>query len=208
MGRNQAEYKLHHIKIEGDNGILTAYTKKGKAVVSIFDANDVDKLTAFEKWRAVWQTKFDCQVIESKVFKDGRAIRTTMAAAILGCSPHAPIRHLNGDMLDHRRSNLDIYDVKAEPNAYMQIEAGIALILKDRYGRVVGEATIDPADLDLVIHRNHVWLKKRRPSGQPYVVNQNGLLLAHLLLGVSEGFVRYKNKNPLDNRRKNIHLEH
>lgn len=206
MRQNKRGHRQHHVDIQGDIGKLTAYTKKAKPVEAIFDAADLDKIEVFKNWRAVWQTDFDSQVIESKDFKDKRAIRTPVASAILGCSPNAPIRHLNGDRLDNRRSNLEIYDVTAQPNAYNQVEGRLLVILKDRYARVVGEAIIDDDDLDRVIGSGHVWLKKRHPDGQPYVVNRDGLLLAHFLLGVCEGVVSYQNKNPLDNTRANIKL--
>jgi len=206
MRRNKIEHQPHQIEIEGNIGKLTAYTKKGKPVVAIFDATDIDKIRAFKNWRAVWNTEFDCPVIESKDFKDGRATRTPVGAAILECSPNAPIRHINVDFLDNRRSNLEIYDVKAQPNEYA-IGNRVGMILKDRYGYAIGVCDFDKVDLDLVINSGHVWFKKQRPTGQPYIVNQDGLLLAHLLLGVNEGFVSYENKNPLDNRRKNIKID-
>jgi len=201
----KAKYRPHHIELEGDIGKLTAYTKKGKPVVAIFDAVDLDKITAFKNWRAIWYAPLDCPLIESKDFKDGRAIRIPVAAAILQCSPNAPIRHFNVNILDNRRSNLEIYDVRAQPNEYY-IGKRVAMVLKDRYGRQVGTCAFDNEDLDLVINSGHVWLKKMRPSGQPYVVNTEGLLLAHLILGVDEGFVTYVNQDPLNNQRKNIKI--
>ena len=206
MPRNKIEHQPHQIEIEGSIGKLIAYTKKGKPIVATFDAVDIDKINAFKNWRAVWNAEFDCPVIESKDFKDGRATRTPVGAAILACSPNAPIRHINVDFLDNRRSNLEIYDVKAQPNEYSSDKC-VAILLKDRCGYVIGNCCVDNEDLDLVINSGHIWFKKRRSSGQPYVVNQDGLLLAHLLLGVNEGFVIYENKNPLDNRRKNIKID-
>ena len=205
MGRNKIEHLPHNIKLDGEIGKLTAYTKKGKPVIAIFDATDLPKITAFKNWRAVWNSDFDSQVIESKDFLNGHAVRTPVAAAILGCSPNAPIQHLNADILDNRQSNLAIYDVKAHPNEYF-VDEQVVMILKDRYGRQVGTCYFDIDDLDLVINHGHVWLKKSRPSGQPYVVNTDGILLAHLILGVEKGFVIYINKNPLDNQRKNLQL--
>jgi len=123
----------------------------------------------------------------------------------LQCSPNAPIRHFNVNILDNRRANLEIYDVKAQPNEYY-MDKRVGMILKDRYGRAVGTCGFDNEDLDLVINSGHVWLKKTRPTGQPYVVNTEGLLLAHLILGVDDGIVTYINKNPLDNSRKNIKI--
>jgi len=205
--RSKVEHKPHHIEIEGNIGKLIAYTKKAKPVVAIFDATDIDKISTFNNWRAIWHTDFDCQMIESKDFNDGRVIRTPVASAILGCSPNAPIHHINGDILDNRHANLEIYHVKAQPNEYKTVETGISVILKDRYGRVVGDFLIDTADLDQVVNSGHVWLKKRRASGQPYVVCTDGLLLAYFLFSVKSGFVVYKNKNPLDNRRENIKID-
>jgi len=203
--KKKLKHQPHHVEIEGDIGKLTAYTKKGKPVVAIFDAADLDKITVFKNWRAVWCAPLDQQQIESKDFNDGRAIRTPVAAAILECSPNAPIRHINVDILDNRRINLEIYDVKAQPNEY-QLDKSVAMVLKDRYGRQVGTCEFDNKDLNLVINSGHVWMKKTRPTGQPYVVSTEGLLLAHLILGVDEGFVTYINKNPLDNRRNNIKI--
>lgn len=207
MSRGKITHKPHQIQIEGDVGKLIAYTKKEKPVVAIFDAVHIDKINAFKNWRAVWQNELDCQLVESKDFKDGHAIKTPVAAAILECSPNAPIRHLNGDILDNRCANLEIFDVKAQANDYRKIEAGIAVILKNRSGRVVGETLIDSEDFDLVVNSGHIWFKKQRFNGQPYVVNQDGRLLAHLLLNINAGYVAYKNKNPLDNRRANIKFE-
>ena len=204
MGRKKGVHKPY--KLDKTTCKLTAYTKKGKPVVAIFDGIDIDKITAFKNWRSVWHTDFDCHIIESKDYKDGLAIRTPVAAAILGCSPNAPIRHVNGDVLDNRRCNLEIYDVSAQPNEKKKVKAGISVILKDRYGRSVGEFLIDDADASLVVNSGHVWLKKRRANGQPYVVSTDGRLLAHFLLGVSDGNISYKNKNPLDNRRENIKI--
>ena len=207
MGRKKNEYKPHQIEMNHPTATLIAYNKKGKAVTALFDSNDLERIERFKNWRAVWHTDFDCAYIESKDFKDGRAIRTSVAAAVLNCSTNAPIRHLNKNVLDNRRANLEIYNLLAQPNDYVEVEGGMAIILKDRYGRKVGEALIDPTDLDLVIHRGNVWFKKRRSNGQPYILNQNGRLLAHLLLNSDNGIVIYENKNPLDNRRKNIRMD-
>jgi len=104
-----------------------------------------------------------------------------------------------------RRANLAIYDVKAQPNEYTRDHA-TKMLLKNRRGEVVGVCLVDNADFDIVINRKHIWFKKKRANGQPYVINQAGLLLAHLLLGVDQGIVDYKNKNPLDNRRENLKI--
>jgi len=204
--KRKNEHLPHEIAIDGEVGKLTAYTKKRKPVVATFDAMDRPLLEKFHHWRAVWSNEFDCQLVESKDLNDEHAVRTPVAAAILGCSPNAPIRHLNGDILDNRRTNLEIYDVKTQPNEYVVNDGWVEMILKDRYGRPVGTCYFDQDDLNLVTD-GHIWRKKSRPTGQPYVVNTEGRLLAYLLLGVDDGFVTYINKNPLDNSRKNLRLE-
>lgn len=205
--RKKNKHLPHEIVIDGEIGRLTAYTKKGKPVVAIFDTVDLPKIAAFQNWRAVWCAPLDCPMIESKAFINGRAVRTPVAAAILECSPNAPIRHFNVNILDNRRANLEIYDVKAQPNEHYVGEERVAMVLKDRYGRQVGSCFFDKDDLDLVINSGHVWLKKSRRCGQPYIISTEGILLAHLILGVEAGFVTYLNKNPLDNRRENVKLE-
>ena len=204
--KRKNEHLPHEIEIDGEIGRLTAYTKKGKPVVALFDATDLPKIEVFHNWRAVWSNEFDCQLVESKDMNDGHAVRTSVAAAILVCSPNAPIRHFDGDILNNKRANLEIYDVKVQPNEYYITNARVDMILKDRYGRQVGICHFDKEDLDLVINHGFVWLKKYHSTGQPYVVSTEGRLLAHLLLGVEDGFVTYLNKNPLDNCRQNLEL--
>jgi len=129
-----------------------------------------------------------------------------VASVILGCSPNAPVRHINGDVLDNRRANLEIYD-RHVPNEYKVIDADTtAIYLKDRYGRVVGEALITQGDIDKVVRAGYTWMMMKRASGQPYVASGD-LLLAHHLLGCDPAaFITYVNKNPLDNRRGNIEI--
>jgi len=202
--RKQMTHQPHHIQIEGTTGTLTAYNKKDKPVVATFDAVDLPLIEKYPQWRSVWHSEFDCPVIESKNFNDGHATRTPLAAAILDCSPNAPIQHLNGDLLDVRRENLAIFDLKNTPNLYTITDNIATLTLKNRYGVVTGDAIIDKDKLEHVIKDGAVWLLKKRPSGQPFVVNTKGVLLAHYLLDVESGFIVYGNKNPLDNRMTNI----
>jgi len=206
MRKKKINHKKHQLEINDKTSKLIAYTKKETAVIATFDTADLEKVEAFENWRAVWSSEFDCAVIESKDFENGYAKRTPIAAAILSCSVNAPIRHINGDKLDNRRENLEIYDLSLNPNEF-KLENDVAtIILKDRYGRIIDEAIVDLDVVDEIILKRGVWVKKKRANGQPYVVNPDGILLAHAILDVLEGFVIYENKNPLDNRRKNIKI--
>lgn len=202
----KATHKPHQIDITGDIAKLTAYNKKGNPVVALFDAADIEKVRTFANWRAVWDSKFDTAVIESKDFANKHAVRTPVAAAIMQCSPNAPIHYINGNVLDNRQSNLKIYDLKSEKNEFTVMDDIATVVTKNRCGVVTGEFLIDRTDLDLVVNQNHIWLKKRRSSGQPYVVNIDGLLLGHYLFGDETGIIAYKNLDPLDNRRENISL--
>ena len=205
--KKSIKHKAHQIKLLEDYGQLIAYTKKEKPVVAIFYLNDLPKLKKHQAWRAVFSTEFNCAIIESKSYQNGRAIRTPVASAILNCSPNAPIRHLNGDVLDNRRKNLEIFDRTAKLNDY-EIQGDSAKIqLLSRYGQLEGFAIIDAEDLSSVIMDKRTWMKKRRPCGQPFVIDQSGRLLAHQVLNITDGFMLYKNKNPLDNRKSNLILQ-
>jgi len=212
MAKRKIEFKAHHFEMDGDVVRLVAYSTKGVAVRAIVDMADLEMVKRVSSWRAVWNTDFDSYIVLSKtaIKKDGRTVvrKDTVASIVLGCSPNAPIRHLNGDVLDNRRANLAIYD-RHVPNDYEVIDADTAFVyLKDRYGRTVSKALITSTDVDKVIRSGYTWVMKRRASGQPYVVNLNDdLLLAHHLLACdAKMFINYVNKNPLDNRRTNIEI--
>jgi len=206
MSKN-IKHQQHTIRIDEEFAYLTAYTKKKKPVEAIIDVADLKNIKKYDNWRAVWSTEHDSAIIEHKKYEKNHATRLSLASIILSCSPNAPIRHKNGNLLDNRRQNLEIFDLKNHPNEIITHDDTVEIKLKDRYGKIVGSTIIDKSDQEKILNNNEIWIKKKRSSGQPYVVNLKNELLSHKILGVVSGYVLYLNKNPLDNRRNNIRIE-
>ena len=194
---------------------ITAYSKKGKSVTAIFDKDDLNTVQAIESWYAQWDKDFNCYLIQSKTSKivngQVKAQKTTLSATILGVSPNAPIHHINGDLLDNRKSNLEIFD-RTKPNDYLELEDGtVAIQLKNRYGYVVAKTLISKNDLQPLINTEYVWILQKKANGQPYVsthAKSDRIYLDQYLTKCPEGFyVHHINKNPLDNRRENLEIK-
>ena len=207
MALKEKEIKPHHIDIVGHEVHLTAHTKKGKSAQAVFDVTCLDKVKAHAHWRAVFSTEFNTFIIETKSFDGKHAKRLPLSAVILGCSPNAPIHHKDGDLLNCRLANLSQFKRNEQVNDF-DIHAPYAtILLKNRYGYVESKTVVDEKNVEKLVTLAHVWRQKKRPNGQPYVVDGEGRLLAHVILGVTEGNVLYKNKNPLDNRLENLLLD-
>ena len=194
---------------------LTVFNKKGKSFTAQFDVEDLDKVQSYSHWYAQWNKDFNDYMVEtkSKIDQNGktRYIKSTLQSVILGTSKNAPIRHLNRDLLDNRKCNLEIYN-RQQINDYEQLENGdVAIHLKDRDGNIVNKALISKEDLDQVVTENYTWISKKKPNGQPYVLThtpEGPLYLDTYLTNCSSGFYVYHiNKNPLDNRRHNLEIK-
>ena len=201
--------------IVGDVVNLTVFNKKGKSFVAQFDLEDLEKVKNYSYWYAQWHKDFNCYIIETKtkINQNGkvRYLKPTLQSVVLGTSKNAPIRHINGDLLDNRKSNLEIYN-RQQINSYERLDNGdIAIHLKDRYGNIVNKALISAEDLAGVVNEQYTWISKKQPNGQPYVLAHTPsgpLYLDAFLAKPQSGFYVYHiNKNPLDNRRQNLELK-
>lgn len=127
---------------------------------------------------------------------------------ILDVDTKAPVRHCNGDYLDNRKANLEIYN-KNSVNEYEEIdEKTIAVILKDRYGKEKARTIIDKEDLDRVINNGYTWVYSNKEF-QPYAVAntpQGKIYLNKYVLSISEDDTNHINLNTLDNRKSNLEV--
>ncbi len=205
----------NHYEIDNDVVKLTVFNKKGKSFTALFDLEDLEKVKSTGIWYAQWNKDFNNYMIQTSVedIQKGkkRFIKPTLQSTVLQCSPNAPIRHLNGDLLDNRKVNLEIYN-RRQINEYEILDNNvIAIHLKDRYGNLVNKALISAEDLDHVINETYTWVCQKRANGQPYAIahtKAGRVYLDTYLTNCQPGFrVYHINKNPLDNRRQNLEIK-
>ena len=210
------DYKTvpNQFNIENEVIKMTILNKKGKELTALFDLEDLDKVKHFGNWFAEWNKDFNqylAQAVTEEMVKGKLKYKKySLQSVILGTSPNAPIRHLNGDVLDNRKTNLEIYN-RFQPNEYEILENDvIAVFLKDRYGNVEATALISAEDFNRVITSDYTWICQKRSNGQPYAIAHTPagrIYLDSFLTDCQKGYrVAHLNKNPLDNRRQNLNV--
>ena len=130
-----------------------------------------------------------------------------MQSFILEVHPKAPVRHINGDTLDNRKCNLEVYDQNTI-NSYEELdEDSVAVILRDRYGKEKSRTIIDKEDVNRVINNGYAWVLFKKDT-EPYAVaNTPGgkIYLNRFIMGTTEDMVTHPiNLNTLDNRKANL----
>ncbi|WP_298844333.1 hypothetical protein [Clostridium sp.] len=130
-----------------------------------------------------------------------------MQSFILNVHPKAPVRHINGDTLDNRKSNLEVYDQNTM-NSYEGIdEESVAVILRDRYGKEKARTIIDKEDLNRVINNGYTWVLFKKDT-EPYAVAntpEGKIYLNRFIMSTTEDMITHPiNLNTLDNRKANL----
>ena len=130
-----------------------------------------------------------------------------MQSFILDVHPKAPVRHINGDTLDNRKSNLEVYDQNTM-NSYEGIdEESVAVILRDRYGKEKARTIIDKEDLNRVINNGYTWVLFKKDT-EPYAVAntpEGKIYLNRFIMSTTEDMITHPiNLNTLDNRKANL----
>ncbi|MCB2306419.1 hypothetical protein LGL08_09135 [Clostridium estertheticum] len=130
-----------------------------------------------------------------------------MQSFILEVHPKAPVRHINGDTLDNRKSNLEVYDQNTM-NSYEGIdEESVAVILRDRYGKEKARTIIDKEDLNRVINNGYTWVLFKKDT-EPYAVAntpEGKIYLNRFIMSTTEDMITHPiNLNTLDNRKANL----
>lgn len=198
-------------EIDGDTTLITILTKKNKELVAKIDTKNLEKVQEMGTWFGEWNKDFNSYLAQNlTITKNGKKIKSTkinLQSLILGTNNDAPIKHINGDVLDNRRCNLEIVDKNAK-NDYEEVDENtIAVILRDRYARVQAKALISKADLDRVVNDDYTWTYFKG-SKQPKVIAhtpQGKIYLDTYLMNPSETMrTHHINLNPLDNRRSNL----
>lgn len=198
-------------EIQGDVALITVLKKNGSELVAKIDATDLEKVKNVGTWFAEWHKDFNSYLVQSisktKTNKKSKPLKQNLQSVVLDTNPKAPIKHINGDTLDNRKSNLQIVERNTK-NDYEEVDENtIAIILKDKLGNSSSKALISKEDLDKVITDEFSWVEYKKRDNVYVVANTpNGrIYLDKMLMNPSnEEKVHHINLNPLDCRRNNM----
>ena len=125
-------------------------------------------------------------------------------------NPKAPIKHLNGDTLDNRKCNLELYNRALKNDCEKVDHETMAIILRDKYGNPKHKALISMSDVNNVVRDGYNWVVYHKGAEMMVVANTKDgrIRLDEFLMEPEEGMkVHHINLNPLDNRRKNLEVK-
>ncbi|MEG1483161.1 hypothetical protein [Clostridium sp.] len=192
---------------------MTILKKDGTPLVAKIDAIDLEKVQNVGTWFAEWHKDFNSYLVQNisltKVNKKSKPLKQSLQTVVMDTTATTPVRHINGDTLDNRRCNLEVFR-RTDLNEIEEVDENtIAIILKDKYGNVNSKALISIEDLNHVITNEYTWVNNK-VNGEACVIanTPNGRIhLDRILMNPDENkTVHHINLNPLDNRRENLEL--
>lgn len=207
------ETKGNEYEIDGKVAYLKLHKKDGTTINATIDAEDLTRVLEKGTWFAQWHKDFNNYLVltvSEQYVGDKKYIeKQTIQSFLMNVHTKAPIRHLNGETLDNRKCNLELYK-QDKTNDFQEVDAEtIAIILRDKYGKENAKTLIDKEDLDRVMNTGYCWVC-HKINGEPYAVaNTPGgrVFLNRYIMQTPENKVTHAiNLNTLDNRKAN--LEH
>lgn len=181
--------------------------KNGSTVDAKIDAEDLQRVLDSGTWFAEWHKDYNSYLVMNYINADKRKEKQSLQSFILDVDPRTPIRHLNGDTLDNRKANLEIYN-KNSYNDYKELDEETAeVMLMDSHGRNASKTIIDKADLYRVINNGYPWVYYK-VNDKPYAVANTPagrLYLDRFIMATPKDMiVQHVNLNTLDNRKVNL----
>lgn len=203
-------YKTFENKFDVKENIayVTVLKKDGSELAFQIDSEDVERVKSLGTWFAEWNKDFNAYIIQNiSKSKGTKPLKQSLQTVILNSNPKAPVKHINGNMLDNRKSNLEIVP-RAQKNQYEQVDDNtIAVILTNKYGTPHAKALISSEDLNTVITDEFSWVQYKKNGVIMVIANtpQGRIHLDMLLMNPSESeIVHHINLNPMDCRRSNL----
>lgn len=203
--------KKNEYETQGNITLLKLEKKDGTIIDTKIDTEDLKRILAKGTWFAAWHKASNSYLVQTLSFyyKDGKklSIKQTLQSFIMDSHSQTPIRHCNGDTLDNRKCNLEVYN-QTMVNHYEVLEKGsISIILRDRYGKKKSAAIIDKNDLDRVLSTGFTWVPYKSNNEPSAVGNTPGgrIFLDRFIMNTPENMVvHHINLNTLDNRKSNL----
>ena len=133
--------------------------------------------------------------------------KQTIQSVILDVNVKAPIKHLNGNTLDNRKENLELYNKNLKNDCTKIYHETMAIILRDKFGNPKEKALISMEDVSTVVKDGYNWVTYKKGFDIMVVANttEGRIRLDELIMNPDETMkVHHINLNPLDNRRKNL----
>lgn len=209
--KTKYETTANEYEINGDIVYLKLNKKDGTIINAKIDTVNLEKVLEKGNWFAEWDKDFDNYVVQnlSDYYVAGKkhTAKQTLHSFILNQHPKAPIRHINGDTLDNRKSNLEVYTQKIINNYENVSSETIAIILRNKYGKKIARTLIDKEDLDRVLNYGYAWVCFKI-KGEPYAVANTPagrIYLNRFIMDTPENMITHPiNLNTLDNRKSNL----
>ncbi|NFE74886.1 hypothetical protein FDA33_16785 [Clostridium botulinum] len=202
-------------KFEINNKVafITILKKNGEELTAKVDVEDLNKVKESGTWFAEWNKDLNSYTVQNisltKVNKKSKPLKQSLQSIILDTNPRTPIRHINGDTLDNRRSNLEIVERNIKNDYEVVNDDTIAILLRDKYGKVQNKALISKEDLRKIVTDTYTWVLHKNYDNFCVIANTpNGRIhLDRVLMNPDENqTVHHINLNPLDNRRSNLEI--
>jgi hypothetical protein len=211
--KTKIEKKTNEYDINGDFAVLKLNKKDGTVldISTTIDTEDLEAVLLKGTWFAEWDKDFNSYLVQNitEYYVSGKRnkAKQTLHSFVLHIHNKAPIRHINDDTLDNRKSNLEVYIQKTTNNYENLGQDSVALILRDKYGRKEARAIIDREDFDRVINYGYAWVC-HKVKGEVYAVaNTPGgrIYLNRFIMNTPENMITHTiNHNTLDNRKVNL----
>ena len=195
-------------EIKGPIAYGTALKKDGSELVFQIDADDVEKIQSMGTWFAEWHKDFNAYTIQNiSKSSEPKPLKQSLQTVVLNTSPKAPIKHINGNMLDNRKDNLEIIQ-RNQKNQYEKVDDNtISIILTNKYGIQHSKALISSEDLNAIITDEFSWVESKKNGVITVIANtpKGRIHLDKLIMNPNESeIVHHINLNPLDCRRSNL----
>lgn len=209
---NKHELKTNEYEVKGDTAYIKLRKKDGKIINTKVDTDDLKMVLDKGAWFPEWNKDFNSYLVQSLAYSSagGKKIKEkqSLHSFILGVHTKTPIRHINGDTLDNRRCNIEVYNQNAVVNDYEDVDPEtIAIILRDKHGIKKEKTLIDKEDLDKVINSGYSWVYYVSRGKHHAVANspEGRIFLESFLMNPPEDMItKHINHNTLDNRKSNL----